>query len=75
MKNSKPDSLQLSLPLYLGKPFLPIKGTIRNPKARKQLENIELAAKELQQILNSGRIQSTRACMEIRNFLNILGIK
>jgi len=74
-KNSNPNLRQLSLPLYLGKPFLKVKGQIRNSKARKEIEKIEGAGQELRQILNAGGIQSTEACMEIRNFLSILGIK
>lgn len=66
---------QLSLPLYLGEPFLTVKTKIRNPEARAIIEQIQAYAQILKILVDSGRIQSSEACLQIRNFLSILGLK
>lgn len=66
---------QLSLPLYLGEPFLPVKKKVRNFEGRVAIDGIKSHSLTLKRLLDSGDIQSSDARLQIQNFLRILGLK
>lgn len=66
---------QLSLPLYLGQPFMDVKKKVRNHEARIELDKIQSSGLNLQRLINSGSIQSSEARLQIRGFLKVLGIE
>ncbi len=71
----KIEGQQLSLPLYLGEPFLNVRKKLRSPEARSAFDNIIANSLVLQRLLESDTIQSSDARLRIRSFLNILGLK
>lgn len=66
--------VQLSIPLNR-KPFLHIKNKLRRKNARVAIDEIVKNAHLLKFELETGAIQSPEACLEIRQFLDMLGLK
>lgn len=72
--NKKDQAQQISLPLYLGKPFLPIKNKIRSPQAKYHFGEIEKHCQALKNLVENGVIQSSEAKFQIKNLVSIIGL-
>lgn len=72
--NKKNKAQQMSLPLYLGKPFLPVKKQIRSPQAKYHFGEIGKHFQALNILVEQGVIQSADAKFQIKNLVNIIGL-